>query len=172
MKKIYLSLFTLFLIAPSVHSDNVTIKDAERYQNLPKTFWKEKLPKKVYKICREKGTEHHGPESIYADKFEKGTYMCRCCGGDFPLYKSEAKYDAGTGWPSFWAAIDGHVIYEKDRGWVRERTEVECARCHSHLGHVSDDGPKNKGGHRFCMNSAALTFVKEGEKPVRTFELP
>jgi peptide-methionine (R)-S-oxide reductase len=144
------------------------------YKNKPDTFWKAVLPTEVYSICRQKGTETPG-FGKYNHFWEKGTYYCACCGGDHALYSSEAKFDSGTGWPSFWAPISPQsVILRDDRsgvlGAVAPRTEVICSRCEGHLGHVFDDGPKEHTGKRYCMNSPALTFLPQGQKPIHKLE--
>jgi peptide-methionine (R)-S-oxide reductase len=142
------------------------------YNNKTDDFWKQHLKLEVYKVCRLKGTE--APfENKYDHFSEKGTYYCACCGGDHPLYKSNAKFDSGTGWPSFWAPYSPTSVKEKPDSlldWAFSRTEVVCSRCGGHLGHVFKDGPKEHTGLRYCMNSAALTFVREGEKPEHVLE--
>ena len=113
---------------------------------------KKKLTKEEYHVLREKGTEAPGSGKYLHEKAE-GTYMCKVCAN--PLFASDAKFDSGTGWPSFDQALPGAVKYEHDEKYGMERTEVLCAKCDSHLGHVFDDGPETTG-KRFCMNSVCL----------------
>ena len=113
---------------------------------------KKKLTKEEYHVLREKGTEAPGSGKYLHEKTE-GTYMCKVCAN--PLFASGAKFDSGTGWPSFDQALPGAVKYEHDEKYGMERTEVLCAKCDSHLGHVFDDGPETTG-KRFCMNSVCL----------------
>lgn len=146
------------------------------YKSQPDSFWKSKLSGDTLDVCRYAGTERAGTGQY--DKFyEEGTYYCACCGGDHPVYSSEAKYDSHTGWPSFYEPLPGGIEeradpHDKVRGFFGiARTEVICSRCGSHLGHVFDDGPTDKTGKRYCMNSAALTFAKAGEPPIRTYDV-
>ena len=118
---------------------------------------KKKLTKEEYHVLREKGTEVPGSGKYLHEKAE-GTYMCKVCAN--PLFASDAKFDSGTGWPSFDQALPGAVKYEHDEKYSMERTEVLCAKCDSHLGHVFDDGPETTG-KRFCMNSVCLDLDKK-----------
>jgi peptide-methionine (R)-S-oxide reductase len=138
------------------HSDSSKV-------NLSDDEWKKILPKDIYYVARQKGTERPGTSPFEMSK-EVGTYYCAVCGN--PLFKSDTKFESGCGWPSFYEPISkGSVIYLEDHTYGMERTEVECGRCHSHLGHVFNDGPPPTG-LRYCINGVVLDFekAKDAEK--------
>jgi peptide-methionine (R)-S-oxide reductase len=119
--------------------------------------WKEILTPEQFFVLRQKGTERAFTGQYWHNE-EKGLYRCAGCAND--LFTSDTKFESGTGWPSFWKPIaPENVQSETDNSNMMERTEVECARCEGHLGHVFDDGPKPTG-LRYCMNSVSLVFVK------------
>lgn len=116
--------------------------------------WRQLLTPEQYKVLREEGTEFPGTSPLLAEH-RTGTFDCAGC--DSPLYSSDTKFESGTGWPSFWAAIEGAVGTPEDTSLFMTRTEVHCARCGGHLGHIFDDGPPPTG-KRHCINGVALTF--------------
>ena len=129
-------------------SDKITKTDAE---------WQAQLSPEAYRVTRKHATER----AFSNDNFPKtpGTYACVCCGNK--LFEQATKFDSGTGWPSFYQPIEAGAVGEKDdRSWFMRRTEVHCARCEAHLGHVFPDGP-DPTGLRYCMNGVALDFKPE-----------
>ncbi len=116
--------------------------------------WRALLTPEQYAVLREESTERPGTSPLLAEHRD-GSFDCAGC--DLPLYASETKFESGTGWPSFWAAIDGAVGTDEDTTLFMTRTEVHCARCGGHLGHIFDDGPQPTG-KRHCINGVALAF--------------
>jgi len=119
--------------------------------------WRAALTPEQYRVLREHGTERAGTSPLDKE-YAKGAFHCAGC--NLPLFSSDTKFDSHTGWPSFWTPLDGAVGTTTDRGFFMVRTEVHCHRCGGHLGHVFDDGPRPTG-LRYCMNGAALDFVRE-----------
>ena len=147
-RRLFLSAIAGLALAGPTHADafEVALTEAE---------WRAKLSDLQYRVLREAETEAAGSSALN-DEHRKGVFACAGC--DLPLFGSEAKYDSGTGWPSFFQPLPDAVATKADPGWFGSRTEVHCRRCGGHLGHVFDDGPQPTG-KRYCMNGAALKFL-------------
>jgi peptide-methionine (R)-S-oxide reductase len=116
--------------------------------------WRAQLSPEAFRVLRQHGTERAGTSPLNLEKRD-GTFVCAGCGT--ALFKAETKFESGTGWPSFWAPIEGGVATTTDRSFFMTRTEVHCATCGGHLGHVFPDGPRPTG-QRYCMNGVSLAF--------------
>jgi peptide-methionine (R)-S-oxide reductase len=121
--------------------------------------WRGRLTPEQFRVLREHGTEPRGASPLLGEK-RAGVFHCAGCGK--PLFASDTKYESGTGWPSFWAPLEGAVETSEDRSYGMTRVEVHCAECGGHLGHVFPDGPRPTG-RRYCMNGVALDFKPETE---------
>ena len=122
--------------------------------------WRAQLTPEQYKVTRQHGTERAGTSPLNNEKRE-GIFTCVCCGA--PLFASDSKFESGTGWPSFYKPVNDDAVSEhEDRSFLMRRTEVRCARCDAHLGHVFPDGPQPTG-QRYCMNGVALNFKPGGQ---------
>lgn len=121
--------------------------------------WRQKLSEEQYRVLREKGTEapHSGKYNLH---FQEGEYRCAAC--EQKLFESDQKFESNCGWPSFDDAIEGSIEYVQDRSFGMIRTEILCANCGSHLGHVFDDGP-TESGQRYCVNSASIEFESKSK---------
>ncbi|TCZ65585.1 peptide-methionine (R)-S-oxide reductase MsrB [Roseicella aquatilis] len=130
----------------------------------PEAEWRQELPPEAYRVLRQHGTERPGSSPLNAEK-RPGTFRCAGCGQE--LFASTTKYESGSGWPSFWQPLEGAVGTTTDRSFLMVRTEVHCAACGGHLGHVFPDGPPPTG-LRYCMNGAAMTFAPDQGDPPGT----
>ncbi len=161
MKKIALLSLVLILFNCNGKAQNKNEKTKSSF-TVTKTDgeWKKQLTKTEYHVLREAGTEPRY-SSPFIDSKNIGTYACKAC--NTPLFKSEYKYNSGSGWPSFDREIEGNVVFSTDRDLGYTRTEEHCATCGGHLGHVFTDGPNETTGKRHCINGVALKFIPENE---------
>ena len=144
---------------PTVMIYSTTTKKTIPMEKITKTDdqWRKELSDDEFRIARKKGTER-AFTGTYWDNHDKGVYLCRCC--DTELFSSDTKFESGTGWPSFFNPVSkSNIALHEDRTLMDVRTEVTCARCDAHLGHVFEDGPRPTG-LRYCLNSASLSFSK------------
>lgn len=154
MKKLLVICISLLVFNCNSHAQ----KKEQKTYKVTKTEaeWKAQLSKQEYYVLRQAGTER--PFSSDLNKnYKDGTYHCAAC--NTPLFKSEHKFDSGTGWPSFDKEIKGHVAFSTDYNLGYARTEEHCATCGGHLGHVFNDGPTETTGKRHCINGVSLTFI-------------
>ena len=154
MKKILIFTITLFILSCNSNAQ----KEKKTAYNISKTDaeWKAELTPLEYKVLRHAATEPPFSSS-FNKNYKAGTYVCKAC--KTPLFKSEHKYDSGSGWPSFDREIKGNVAFSTDYDLGYQRTEEHCATCGGHLGHVFNDGPSKTTGKRHCINGVALTFI-------------
>ena len=127
--------------------------------DLTEDEWRRRLTPEQFRVLREHGTERAGTSPLNREK-RAGTFLCAGCG--LPVFRTEQKFESGTGWPSFWQPLENAVATREDRSLFMTRTEVHCRRCGGHLGHVFEDGPPPTG-LRYCMNGAAMTFKPADE---------
>jgi peptide-methionine (R)-S-oxide reductase len=138
-------------------AETMTTGTTTDYNKLTDMDWRQKLTANQYMVLRQHGTERPGSSPLDKEK-RKGTFTCAGC--DLPLFSSDTKFESGTGWPSFYQPLANAVETKTDRSMFMTRTEVHCARCLGHLGHVFDDGPPPTG-LRYCMNGVAMKFVPQ-----------
>lgn len=141
-------------------AETMTTSESIDYRKLSDTDWRKRLTADQYAILRQHGTERPGTSPLNKEK-NKGIFSCAGC--DLPLFSSETKFESGTGWPSFYQPLSNAVETTTDRSFFMTRTEVHCARCLGHLGHVFDDGPPPTG-LRYCMNGVAMKFAPNAAK--------
>jgi peptide-methionine (R)-S-oxide reductase len=154
------ALLVLTVMAKFGEAATMTTTETTDYRKLSDMDWRQRLTANQYMVLRQHGTERAGSSPLNKEK-RKGTFTCAGC--DLPLFSSDTKFESGTGWPSFYQPLANAVETKTDRSFFMTRTEVHCARCLGHLGHVFDDGPPPTG-LRYCMNGVALKFVPEAAK--------
>ncbi len=156
MKNIIVLLIFTLIIATCYAQEKTNKKMSEKIIKTEEE-WKKILTPQQFYVLRQKGTDAPSQEG-YTSHFEKGTYLCAACGTQ--LFESGSKFESHCGWPSFDDAIKGTVNYVLDKSHGMIRTEIICATCDSHLGHVFNDGPKETTGKRYCVNTSSIKFVK------------
>ena len=153
MKNFILLFFTLLLLNCKSNAQ----KEQKTYKvSKTETEWKDQLSSLEFYVLRKAGTERPFTSPLNKN-YKDGVYVCKAC--ETPLFKSENKFDSGTGWPSFDKEIDGHVGFSTDHNLGYARTEEHCATCGGHLGHVFNDGPRDTTGKRHCINGVSLKFI-------------
>ncbi|MDX1542505.1 MAG: peptide-methionine (R)-S-oxide reductase MsrB [Christiangramia sp.] len=162
MKKLLLlPLFSIMLISCNGNAQKDAKKGTEEFEvSKTEEQWKQELTPAEFAVLRKAATERPFSSELNDIK-EPGTFVCAACGNE--LYRTENKFDSGTGWPSFDRAIEGGVSYGSDTKLGFQRDEVHCAKCGGHLGHVFDDGPRETTGKRHCINGVAMDFIPEKE---------
>ena len=157
MKKLYLTIITVLLFTIQNYSQEKSKKVMVKKVTKTEAEWKETLTPQQYFVLREKGTDRASDGGL-TSHFEKGTYLCAAC--DQQLFESGSKFESHCGWPSFDDSIEGTVKFVADKSHGMIRTEIICASCDGHLGHIFDDGPKETTGQRYCVNTTSIKFVK------------
>lgn len=160
MNKLYFTLFLIFVFTFQGYSQTKNNKTMVKKVTKTEAEWKKELSPQQYFVLRQKGTDAPS-EGGLTSHFEKGTYHCAACNSQ--LFKSNSKFESHCGWPSFDDAIKGTVDFVLDKTHGMIRTEIICASCGGHLGHIFNDGPKETTGQRYCVNTTSIKFVK-GEK--------
>jgi len=160
MKKLLITLFLISIANTQVFSQVKKNKTMIKKVIKTEQEWKQTLTEQEYYVLRQKGTDRPSQGGL-TSHFEKGTYHCAAC--NLQLFKSNSKFESHCGWPSFDDAIKGTVNFVRDTSHGMIRTEIICAACNSHLGHIFDDGPKETTGKRYCVNTTSIKFVKSGK---------
>ncbi len=160
MKTIYLSIFLLFIGCKGKSQEKPTMESTTFEVQKTDAEWRAELSDMQYYVLRKAGTEPAWSSGLLENK-KKGVYVCAGCNTE--LFKSEHKYDSGSGWPSFDREIEGNVAFDEDYNIGVKRIEEHCAVCGGHLGHVFNDGPRETTGERHCINGAALKFIPSAQ---------
>jgi peptide-methionine (R)-S-oxide reductase len=159
MNKIILTALIATLLSCNSKAQNNSINtETNMSKKIVKTDeeWKKELTNQEFYVLRKKGTDRPSDDG-YTKHFKKGTYVCRAC--KTQLFESDTKFDSHCGWPSFDNAIKGTIIQTKDTSLGMIRTEITCAACDGHIGHIFDDGPKETTGKRYCVNTSSIEFI-------------